>query len=240
MGSMPFFEDDDDEIEAQESLETLSSVPFLSLASPKTLAQLAARLELREEPEGSVLFRQGDASDRLFVVRNGVVRITRHDDRGQIEKSRKLYNGQLFGELGILSGQPRTATAETLAPTQLWELEREDFIEAYDTDPSVHVEVSRGLAHYVMDSDVVAEELLFIDLEGRLARRILASAHEGGQQGPTLDLSIDVAQLAKACGGTGDTVGRILGELEQAGVLSSASGPVRVLDLDALVSRAKL
>jgi CRP-like cAMP-binding protein len=95
--------------------------------APADLDQVAKLLKDRRVSEGSVLFRQGDPGDTMFVVQEGRVKIVTADSMGR-EKVLAFYGeGGFFGEMALLTGAPRTATALAATNTRLLEMRKDDF-----------------------------------------------------------------------------------------------------------------
>lgn len=97
------------------------ATPLLSHLRPKLLVRLIAGLELVELDPGQVLFREGDIADAMYVVADGLVHATTGNlgsDAHDLELAR-LSEGEFFGEIGLLSDQPRQASVSALEPTRL-------------------------------------------------------------------------------------------------------------------------
>jgi putative peptide zinc metalloprotease protein len=98
-----------------EHVTLLASLPCLHTAPRAELSRIAAYLEPRSAPAGSTLIRQGDRADRLYLLRAGVVRVSRTRADGRVETLATLGPGDYFGETALLAGVRRTANviAET-------------------------------------------------------------------------------------------------------------------------------
>lgn len=244
----------------------LASIRFLSGASARGLARLEQRTEVVPYEAGAVIFDQGDRPTHLFVVKSGRVEVFKTYDDGEVEVQRELGPGELLGELGILGGHTRSASVRAVEPTEVWAMHREAFLELYEAEPAVSVEVATTLARYLLDVDEVAEDLLGLDLEGRVAKRLLgltrregggvyiAGASEGmtqeevqvklrevAQSRNALEADFDnLDELALMSGGTRGTVAGILAGFERDGLIVTAEGNVIVIDPDGLAQEAGL
>jgi CRP-like cAMP-binding protein len=98
-----------------ENVALLASLPCLGTASPAELSRIAAYLEPRSAPAGTTLIRQGDRADRLYLLRAGIVQVSRTRSSGHAEVLTRLGPGDYFGETALLAGVHRTANvvAET-------------------------------------------------------------------------------------------------------------------------------
>ena len=90
--------------------ELLAEVPFLQLLDEKDREELAADLDLVRFPAGQVLFHYGDPGDSLYVIRSGEVEVFFKDDTGERIVLETAKAGEVFGELSLLDGGPRTAS----------------------------------------------------------------------------------------------------------------------------------
>ena len=246
------------EVEPQE-------IPFLRDATARGRSRVMERTRLVPFPQGGVVFNEGDPPEELFVIADGEIEIVWAAPDGSEEIQRTLGPGRVLGELGILGGHARTATARAAEPSNLWAIEREAFLELYETEPTVSVAIASAMAPYLLDADVVAEDLLFLNLEGRVAKRLLAFLDTEGtgvhpvtgteqmsQQGvgETLQrLARALAEpdqfyshldrLALLAGGSRRAVTRVLVEMQRQGILISTEGNLIVIDLPGLTELAQ-
>jgi trk system potassium uptake protein TrkA len=120
---------------------TLRKVDFLAPLSDEELEAVARGAELVQRPAGTELFRQGEPGQTFYVVLSGEVQVK--DSAAQLVATVKP--GGFFGELALLTGEPRTATAVTATACELAAVGREDFRGVVMANPSVALEMSRIL-----------------------------------------------------------------------------------------------
>jgi CRP-like cAMP-binding protein len=101
--------------------------PLFSSLTFEERKEVMKRFHLRKVPEETMLFKGGDPSTSLFMVRNGGVEIFTQNRHGKKVILAHLESGNIFGEIGLLFDKPRTANAKTTRPTKLLEITREDF-----------------------------------------------------------------------------------------------------------------
>lgn len=116
----------DHRLEAPAGLPLLQAIPMFGPLSPITLEALARALIRVEVPAGDVIIREGDESDRFYVIESGNVRVTAADGRLLREEG----PGDYFGEIGLLRDVPRTASITAADDLVLLALERDDFLGA--------------------------------------------------------------------------------------------------------------
>lgn len=111
---------------------SLAAVPIFAGLAPARLETAQRRAHVLEVPPGSVVIRQGDEADRFYVISSGAVEVTQHPE-GRPELApqvlRRMGPGDVFGEIGLLTGVPRTATVTTTAASTLLALDKPDFLD---------------------------------------------------------------------------------------------------------------
>src|ERR671938_1358916 len=101
----------------EDTARLLGRVSLFADLSERDLAELAQVAVPRSWLAGEVVFREGDPGDTCYVIRSGCVRVTRrHSDGRQITLA-ELREGDIFGELAMISGETRSATVEATQPT---------------------------------------------------------------------------------------------------------------------------
>jgi CPA1 family monovalent cation:H+ antiporter len=108
-----------------EPTELLRTVPFFRDTPPDEFARAASLLRERITPSGEIVIRQGATDRSVYLIARGVVRVLR-EEAGESRVLATLVAGEFFGEIGLLSGAPRTATCCTVTPCALYELGRHD------------------------------------------------------------------------------------------------------------------
>jgi CRP-like cAMP-binding protein len=116
-----------------EVLRQLQAVPMLAGVAPATLQALAAASQLEVKRSGSVLFRQGERGEELLVMARGAAYVLA-ERGGEEQVIDEMGSGSLVGELGALSGEPRTATVRTASSSMLVRVPRGALLEAMETD----------------------------------------------------------------------------------------------------------
>jgi predicted acylesterase/phospholipase RssA/CRP-like cAMP-binding protein len=128
----------------------IRQVPLFRDLSDDALSRIAARAQLTRWPEGAIVFRQGDAGDAAYIVRSGAVEILAGADAADTVAS--LGADSVVGELALLTGEPRSATLRTTAPTELVAIDRADFEAMLAAQPSIGLELSRQLSRRLVDT----------------------------------------------------------------------------------------
>ncbi len=111
-------------------IDFLKEVPLLKHMSEGKLREIAQRAKVREFAEKEIIIRQGENSDKFFIIKDGLVGIILEVDKKNEEVLGNLKGkGEFFGEIGIIYNIPRSATVIALAPTTVLQLSDSDFME---------------------------------------------------------------------------------------------------------------
>ena len=116
--------------------ETLLSIPLFSGLSREDIAKILGKLEEVSFPSGAIVFSQGDAGDAFYLVQSGTVQVMIGRAREHREIVAAFGPGDWFGEMALLSGEPRAATVTAIVDTVLWRLDRQAWDELLDKHPS--------------------------------------------------------------------------------------------------------
>jgi CRP-like cAMP-binding protein len=126
----------------EDDVTLLERVPTLRLLGMESLRTLAVGAELREVPQGDLLFRLGDYADSGFVVQRGAFRI---DDGAGAEMI--AGPGMLLGELALLRSMPRPSTATALEHSTVIRISRSLFQRVLESDPSAALRLRDAFVH---------------------------------------------------------------------------------------------
>jgi CRP-like cAMP-binding protein len=207
------------------------------------LAALAAEMRARRFRRGEVLFHQGDPGDALFVVTRGAVKISLPNEEGDEAIIATIRDGQFFGELALLDGAPRSATATALEPTETLVLPRSRFRDLIATEPALRDALLATLAAELRRLTTHVEELHFLDITGRLAARLTHLAESDGEVAVDgtvrLDAPLTQTDLASMIGATRQSVNKLLGLFADDGLLRLERDAIVILDRDGLARMAR-
>jgi len=204
--------------------------------SAGTATASAARRDELSVPAGSVIFRQGDAGDSMFIIERGRVRIALAVD-GQENEVAVLEAGDFFGELSLLSDAPRTATAVALQDTALLVVGRDVFAMMMQDDLGIVFRMLHAMGERLGRTD----QQFWALMRRQVRLRVLAEALRRTDGAPSVALELD--RLARDLRLDAGTVREIVGELagQGAGVLQDGrwrlDGPEHVRRLIDLLAR---
>lgn len=208
-----------------------------------SLEVIARNLRTRRFRRGEVLFHEGDPGEALFIVAAGAVKVVVPSDEGDEAILATLRRGDFFGELALLDGAPRSASAIALEATETLALPRDQFSALVGSEPAIRDALLASLAGELRRLTTHVAELHFLDLTGRLAARLVRLAQEHGIRQPDgsvrLDAPLTQGDLASMIGATRQSVNKVLGEFVEEGLLRLDRDTIVVPDVEALVRASR-
>lgn len=131
----------------------IGSIPLFQGLSAKPLRQLERAVEDIEQDEGAVVFTAGDEGDALYIIVDGLVKISMVSDAGNDVVLDTLTDGDHFGEMSLLDGRKRSAQATCLGPTRMLRLGRDAFLGAISLHPTLAIHVMERFSQRLRDAD---------------------------------------------------------------------------------------
>jgi CRP/FNR family transcriptional regulator, cyclic AMP receptor protein len=205
-----------------------------------TRRRLAEGAQRRRYRRGEVVFHEGDAANCMHLLVSGHVSVGVTTPLGDSAVFTVLGPGALFGELALLVGSAvRSATVNALDAVETLWFSRDRVALLRRTDPALDRFLVGLLADYLTRQDARLLEALYVPVEKRVLRRLLALArlYGNGDAGTVVPLTQDV--LAGVAGSTRPTTNQVLRGAEAAGLVSLARGSVRIVDPAGLARRAR-
>jgi NTE family protein len=165
----------------------LKRIPLFAGLAPEDLRRIAARLQPLSLPRGGTLFSQGDESDALYVITSGQVRAVQNI-RGVETVTAFLGRGEMLGEAGVLTGEPRTSTIKLATTCEFLKLPKKEFEEVLRETPSMLLHLSRLLTMRLVESNrpspkrrLDGAQLIALSLALPRPDRLLTTLHLGLQ-----------------------------------------------------------
>ena len=161
----------------------LEQSPLFTQMDENSRRDLIGQAIPRSFGPGETVCRIGDPGGSMMAVLAGTVRISLPTVRGKEIILGDLHTGELFGEIALLDGKPRSANATALTKCELLVLERRNVIPFLERNPAACLQLMELLCARIRRSDERMADLAFFDLPSRLAKALLARA----QPGPVVD-----------------------------------------------------
>jgi CRP/FNR family cyclic AMP-dependent transcriptional regulator len=226
----------------QRLLEALKDVPVFREVDPATLAELARLARSKICRPHEVVVRQGDQGDCVFVINSGFLKVCVAGPSGSISTLCVVGPGEIFGELSLLDGGPRSATVTAVTRAELVTLDRAPFLELVASRPRVGIAIMEVLARRVRRLSERSDDLTGLRVGSRLAKQLLMLAESHSHQlGPArlrLGVKLSQRELGELVGATRESVNKNLSALRDGGVVADEGGYVVITNLELLRSIA--
>jgi len=219
------------------SLSTLlRSVPLFSSLDDQVLDRLASTCRLRRLTKGQVLFSQGDPADAFYVVCSGCIYLLLDSPNGRELVINEMRTGDGFGELGLITNQPRSTTAAAREATVVLVIPRRDFLAVLETQPGLARSLLQTTADRLASSSEREGALAFLDAPSRLAKILLKLDRQASAEG---FITISQEELARRVGLARQTVATLLGKWRRSGWIVTGRGKIVLLNRPALRRQAE-
>jgi CRP/FNR family cyclic AMP-dependent transcriptional regulator len=232
--------------DSQTTVELLKSVTLFADLEEGELERFSHVAVPRSFPAGTRVFHEGDDSDACYIVKEGSFRVTREHSDGRAITLATLGRGEIFGELAMLDGDRRSASAEALTEGELLALPANDVRALLARHPEISLKLVAGLVRRLRAANVRLSRQSFQTVPSRVAGILAQLSREAqnqgsdgaadgdGDGGEEVTIQMNQTDLAQLAGTSRESVSRFLAELERAGVVRSGRGRVTVLEPEKL------
>src|SRR5215208_5864758 len=215
----------------------LAGVPAFAELGPQELAEVAAVAVPRSFAPGESVFREGDASNTCYVVRDGRARAIReHADGRQITLA-TFGPGDIFGELAMFDDERRSATVEAIDDLEALAILGNDMRRLMAEHSDIAVKLAVSLGRRLRNANERLARQSFQTVQSRVAAvlaQLVDQAIGEGAAARDVQITATQADLAKLAGSSRESASRFLAVLERAGVISQGRGRLTVHDPEAL------
>ncbi|HEV8669373.1 MAG TPA: Crp/Fnr family transcriptional regulator [Candidatus Limnocylindria bacterium] len=214
-------------MDASQIADVLALSPVFAPLGQRERLELATRMRARHFQRNEVIFHRDDPSGHVYLIASGTVKVSVPQEGGQEVVIALHRGGDVFGEISLFDEGARSATVTAMTETLAFALANRDFMDVLRGNPDAMRQLLALLARRVRLSTGHIEDLVFLDLSGRVAKLLLDQNELFG--GPNI---IDLTQedLAAFVGATRVAVNRILVDLERRGAVKLGRGHVELID----------
>jgi CRP/FNR family transcriptional regulator/CRP/FNR family cyclic AMP-dependent transcriptional regulator len=222
----------------------MRETPILNEVPAPAVRELVERGRVRDFRKGTYLLHQGDDASEVLFVHAGRVEISSISSTGQRQLHTTIEPPQFIGEFGVLGEMPRTATALALENCTVWSIAAKAYIDFLIAQPKATRALLRALARQIAAHEALVEDLLSLDLKGRVAKRLLGlvatSFDDLPANGVMVPSVVTHADLASLSGGSRENVTRILSEFQRRGLIERIDRRYSLKDISGLKRLAGL
>lgn len=205
--------------------------------------RLLAQGQVRRYPARSILFLEGDPAHDVLVVRKGDIKVSANVDGHDVVLD-IVGPDDLLGEIAVVDGHGRSATATTLNPVEVVRIPAASFLAHLEGEPTVMVLLLRSMSSRLRDASRRQVEYGALDAVGRVCRRLVELAERFGQPaaggGVVIDGPLTQGEIAAWAGISREAVVKALSTMRRLGWVTTTARAITVVDLVAVTARAVL
>jgi CRP-like cAMP-binding protein len=210
-------------------------VPIFNHLEDGQIAEITEAIQSDSYKKGEIIYRPGDQSNSLYIVRSGRIRIYRLSESGKEQLVRFLSPGDFTGELALFSGSVHESYAEAVENTDVCMITRADLQKFLMKFPSISLKILAEFSSRLEKSEKQTTRASTEKVETRLAL-FLAECINGEESSMEFVLPMSKRDLASFLGTTPETISRKLTEFEDSGYIKQKPHrKIEILDLDELL-----
>ena len=211
------------------STAVLKAVPLFASFPEDQLRMLTTMVSRRSATRSTTIMAGGDATDSLYIVLSGRLKVMMSDSDGKEVILSILGPGEFFGEMGLIDDEPRSASVVTIEPCELLFISKRDFKKCLLENSDMSMAVMRGLVRRLREADRKIGSLALLDVYGRVARLLLDMAENvNGEKVVTKRLpKQDIAKLISA---SREMVSRVMKDLQTGGYIEMRGSNIVLRD----------
>lgn len=206
----------------------LKQVSFFSGLSNTELNKVLAIAGTKKYSSGQLVFAKEDLGGNFFVVKAGRIKIFTTVGSGKKKTFAFLKKGDFFGEMSLLGGKTRSASAQAVEDSELFVIPRKNFKRLILENPDFTLKLLHTLVERLNKCDKEIESMLFHNILGRLADAILELSKD--KHSKPVKMAIDQNELAQYLGTTRVPVCRAINTLKRSGVIDYHRGELVILN----------
>lgn len=211
-------------MEAEKETSYLKQVSLFANLADEDIHELMNAAKRRAFRAGEVIFHRDDPGQVLYMIKDGKVKICIISPDGQEISLAVFGKGECFGEFALLDGLPRSADAIALEKVECYTLQRSDFHNAIMKNPKIAIQVLEALTKRLRNTDNMVEDLIFLDVYGRVAKKLLELADAHGvktDDGVRIDVRLTQQELASMVGASRESVNKVMGYFSEKDFIST-------------------
>ena len=211
------------------STAVLKAVPLFASFPEEQLRMLTTMVSRRSAARGTTIMAGGDATDSLYIVLSGRLKVMMSDADGKEVILSILGPGEFFGEMGLIDDEPRSASVVTIEACELLSIAKRDFKKCMAENFEMTQNVMRGLVRRLREADRKIGSLALLDVYGRVARLLLDMA-ENVDGEKIVTKRLPKQDIAKMIGASREMVSRVMKDLQMGGYIEMRGSNIVLRD----------
>lgn len=224
------------------ALELLRKVPMFTSLSDAELASIGALAQRKRYESRDMVVQQSDPGGELFVIIVGYLKVISAGSDGRDTALGVMGPGEVFGEVSVLDGGPRSATVCALEHCELLAIRREPLLRFLESSPKTAIQLLKVLTGWLRRLTERSEDIAFLRVADRLAKRLAGLTDKYGIKQPDgtwrIPFKLSQQEIGELVSATRESANKQIKAWEQAGLLSQVGGHLVVHDLERLREQA--
>jgi CRP-like cAMP-binding protein len=221
-----------------DKLAPLRNHPLFREFPPAVIEHFGTYMTRRSVRRGATIFAKGDPGTGLMAVLWGSVKMSVPTADGREVVLNIINPGEIFGEMALLDGRPRSADAVAMDDCELMVIDRRDFIPFLRGEPDIALKFIEILCARIRRTSEQVEDVMYLSFPGRLAKTLLQLTGGAGTSAPHRNVRITQRELSSIIGMSRESTNKQLRAWEERKWVKLQRGGIAVLDPNALVKVA--
>lgn len=222
---------------SKDQLNLLARVPIFSSLEEPDLITLFDSVRVQSLKKGQTLFRKGDEGTALYIVKKGTIKIVLPSRLGDEVIVTIFSEGDIFGEMSLFDGKPRSADALALDASEIYLLSRKNFLSFLQSNITTMKLILSQLTSRLRRTDDFLGDTCFLNVSARLAKKLIALSDSYGQSVGDhihIDLALTQKELGDMVGSTRESINKALKSLRDKGLIVLEENRILIADLAGL------
>jgi CRP-like cAMP-binding protein len=219
-------------------LAILRRHPLFGQLPSAAIEHLGSYMKRWRLPRGTAIFAKGDPGTGLMAVLAGAVKISVQSADGRDIVLTMMHGGDIFGEIALLDGHPRTADATAMTDCELMVIERRDFLPFLRSQPDLAIKIIEILCSRLRRTTEQVQDVTFLNLPTRLAKALLRLTADAERPGSGSKVTITQREISQIVGRSRESTNKQLRAWAKDGLIRLERGAVTVLRHDQLAKVA--
>jgi CRP/FNR family transcriptional regulator, cyclic AMP receptor protein len=225
-------------LRVRDKLSLLRNHPLFRDLPPAAIERLGSYMQIRKVSRGTTIFSKGDPGSGLMGVLAGSVKVSVASPEGKDIALNVFREGDVFGEIALLDGRPRTADATAMSDCELAVIERRDFVPFLTSNPDVTLKLIEILCSRLRHTSEQVQDVTFLNLPGRLAKTLLELTAAKGDTEPRRKVAITQREISQMIGRSRESTNKQLRAWAKRGWVRLERGGVIMLAPEKLAALA--
>jgi CRP/FNR family transcriptional regulator, anaerobic regulatory protein len=219
----------------------ISLVPIFQGLQEDEIQVIQKVTQIKEYQKGECIFREGESSETLYLISEGLIKITKVAEDGKEQIVRLLFPGDFFGQSAMLQTENHYANAVAINDTLIYMIHKQDFLNTLERNHKMALRFMRALNERIYQADEWMSLLSLMEVEQRLASVLLLFNNRMQAKDGKFTLPISKKVLASLIGTTPETISRKLVSFVTNNLIElHGQRDIHILDIEGLKRKAKL